>query len=118
MPERMSILGVLSPDPFSLLLGTGYERFESPTGLQGLARTSGKRLDLLAVNATEPGRGQFRAFIGQAKHEFETICVWEVWNPLLDLVLQRYGFRVRVEIDERTGDSLVGYRYDAGGEVR
>ena len=110
----MSILGVLRPDPFSALLGTGFERFESPTGLHGLARTSGKRLDLLAVNATKPGSGQFRAFIAQAKREFETICVWEVWNPLLDLVLPRYGFRYYEEADARTGEPLAGYRYDAG----
>jgi hypothetical protein len=108
----MSVLGIVTPDAVALMLGTGYERFVSPTGISGLARVSGKRLDILAVNAIRRGTGQFRSFIARAKQEYETVCVWEIANPLLDIVLPRYGFRRVLEIDERTGEWIDGHRYD------
>ena len=108
------VLGELTPDPISVLLGTGFVRFASPTGMNGLAKVHGERLDILALDATAPGTGQLRAFIDQAKREFDTICVWHVWNPLLDGILQRFGFRACVEIDRDIGEPLEGYRFDSG----
>lgn len=113
-PAEIGVLGPLLPDPASTILGTGYSRFESPSGLRGLAKVHGRRLDLLVVDASRPGTGQFRAFIDAAKREFDMIYLWEVWNPALDLILQRYGFRACREADLDTGEILDGYRYDAG----
>ncbi len=83
----------LIPDPISDMLGTGYKRFESSVGINGLAKVSGKRLDILAVIARTPGKGQFRRFIAAAKNAYETVAVWEDWNPVIGEALQRYGFR-------------------------
>ncbi len=110
----MSVLGTMKPDWIGALLGTSYQRFSSPTGMNGLAKVSKDRIDILAVDAMIPGTGQFRTFIDQCKQEFETVCIWEVWNPWLHEVLQRYGFRAVEEKDPDTGEELKGYRYDAG----
>ena len=112
--EDSRVLGLTNPDPVGELLGTGYLRFQSPSGIDGLAKENGDRLDLLAVNALVPGIGQFRRFIQRCKREYETICIWEVWNPMLHEILQRYGFRAYSEKDRHTGERLEGYRYDAG----
>ena len=111
----MSLLGETMPDPFSKLLGTNLFRFRSPTGLNGLAKTVGEdRLDLVAVDASIPGTGQFRTFIKKAKQEYAVICIWEVWNPMLDEILPRYGFKPHAGVDEDTGESLSGYRWTEG----
>lgn len=97
------------------MLGTGYEQFHSPTGMNGLAKVDGDRLDILALDASAPGTGQLRAFIDQCKREFETICIWEIWNPLLEEILRRYGFRAfKRAVDKDTDEEMDGYRYDAG----
>lgn len=113
-PAQIGVLGPLLPDLTSMILGTGYSRFESATGVRGLAKVHGCRLDLLVVDACQPGTGQFRAFVDTAKREFETIYLWEVWNATLGLILQRYGFRACREADLETGEMLDGYCYDAG----
>lgn len=73
-------------------MNTGYQRFTHTSGVQGLAKVTGKRLDLLAVVSSHPGAGEFRAFIADAKKHFDVIAIWEIWEPLLDGILQRYGF--------------------------
>lgn len=88
----MSVLGVTSPYWASELLGTDYDLFESPTGIRGLAKENGDRLDILAVDTTEEGKGQFRNFIIQCKKEYQEIYVWEVWNLIVEQALERYGF--------------------------
>lgn len=72
----------------------------------------GDRIDILALDARDPGTGQFRTFMDQCKREYETICIWEAWNVVLREVLLRYGFRFCSEVQK--GESLKGYRYDAG----
>lgn len=81
-----------TPDPIGVMLGTGYHRFEHASGIEGLARVIGDQLDVLAVISPNPGKGQFREFIGAAKRAFRTVAVWEVWNPIIGPALQRYGF--------------------------
>lgn len=88
----MAVLGITMPDFVSDILGTGFMRFESPTGISGLAKTDDTRLDILAVDATTPGFGQFREFIKQCKSEYESIYIWEVWSPIMHSALERYGF--------------------------
>lgn len=106
-----ALLGPTEPDPFGLFLGTGYQRFESPCGIHGLAKESGDRLDVLAVYAAEAGKGQFREFIRLAKEQFQTVCVWFDDNPALGPALKRYGFTPETEIDG-SGEVLTGWRWD------
>jgi hypothetical protein len=107
----VSVLGKTFPDPMGLILVTRFERFTSPTGIEGLARATGDRLDVLAViNPTEE-RGRFRAFIAQAKSEYRTICALHVENPALHSALLRYGFTPDVEIDQ-FGDTQELLRWD------
>ncbi len=109
----MSVLGQIWTDRIGALLGTNYKRFKSPTGLNGLAKSSGDRLDILAVDATQPGTGQFRRFIKRAKQEYKTICIWEVWNKDLEGILGRYEFNPCDENDPDTHEHLTGYRWNA-----
>ncbi len=113
----MSVLGTTYPDPFGAILNTGFERFNSPTGINGLVRVEGGQLEILAVDATKPGTGQFRKFMKQCKQEYEAIIVWEVWNKGLEQVLVRYGFTPHAGIEPLTQEPLTGMRWDAGGEV-
>lgn len=96
----MSVLGTTTPDPFGVMLNTRMERFVSPTGIEGLARANGDRLDILAVINPTPIRGCFHKFIDQSKTEFKTICVMSISNQFLYDALLRYGFTPDVEIDQ------------------
>lgn len=107
----MSVLGVTSPDPVGVMLNTRMERFVSPTGIEGLARAIGDRLDVLAVINPTPIRGCFGKFIAAAKIEYQTICVFAIGNPIVDQALRRYGFTPDVEIDE-FGDTQELLRWD------
>lgn len=95
----MKIFTSWEPDPTALLLNTGYNRFESVHGIDGLAKTSDSRLDLLALIATNPGQGQFRSFVAACKKQFEVIVVWQIWNPDLRAALERYGFTEETDMD-------------------
>ena len=110
----MRVLGQTESHWASAMLGTGYEQFHSPTGINGLAKVNGDRVDILALDARDPGTGQFRIFMDQCKREFETIYIWEVWNPTLRHVLARYGFLPVTEKDLDTEEELKGYRYVSG----
>lgn len=106
------VLGILDDDPIALVLGTGYMRFSSPSGIDGLAKRDGTRLDILAVIATKPGTGQFRKFISRCKVRFETVCVWHDFNPQIGEALARYGFHPETDI-AADGETLTGWRWDA-----
>lgn len=85
-------LGQMRTDPIAVLLNTGFERFDSPSGIHGLAKVRGDNLCLLAIMAHKPRTGQFRAFITECKKEFASITIVEIWNKDLPEVLTRYGF--------------------------
>ena len=106
-----ALLGAVEPDPIGVVLCTGYMRFQSPGGLGGLAKWTDTRLDLLAVHAMIEGRGQFRDFIASAKREWQTICVWEDWNPVVGPALARYGFTRETEV-QGDGEIINGWRWD------
>ena len=95
----MSVLGTITPDPIGVMLNTRMQRFVSPSGIQGLARENGDRVDILAVYNPDGTPGRFRVFIEQAKIEYRTICVWCIENPIAHDALLRYGFTPDVEID-------------------
>ena len=99
------------PDPVGLILGTGYMRFTTAHGIDGLARLDGEGgLDCLAVIAREPGKGQFRRFIAAAKKSFRRVAVWEDWNPVIGKALKRYKFR-RARCVEADGEVSEGWEW-------
>lgn len=112
--QARSILGtpdvLTNFDVLSALLNIGFSRFTAPTGIEGLSKwISVSRLELLAVAATKPGTGQFRAFITECKKCFDEIVIWEVWNQDLIPVLLRYGFEPVNEA--RDGEEMRGYKW-------
>jgi len=108
----MKILGTLTLDLASEILGTGFKRFSSPTGIDGLAKEVEGGVEILAVDASIRGMGFFRNFIKHCKEEYDTIILWEVWNPDLAEALVRYGFQ-RVDRDIR-GENVSGYEWKKG----
>lgn len=106
------ILGDIRPDPCGIMLSTGYQRFRSPSGIQGLAKWSDDRLDILVVYTDVRGAGRFRDFIAAAKRERRTVCVWDVWNPVVVGSLMRYGFTRETDI-QGDGEVVEGFRWDA-----
>jgi hypothetical protein len=104
-------LGVVEPDPIGQLLETGYSRFVSPLGVSGLAKEEGKRVDLLAVVSHEEGKGHFGNFLRHCQETYETVCVWEDWNPILAPMLAKRGF-CRASETDKFGELLTGWRWD------
>lgn len=105
------MLGVMEPDPVGLLLGTGYQRFASPFGIDGLCIVTATCLDLLAVEARTPRHGHFRHFIQQCKNRFQEIVIWHVDNPILKSALIRYGFEPTLQIGP-DGERIPGFRWE------
>lgn len=112
------VLGTITPDPVAEILGTGFNRFSTPAGVEGLAKEFGDRLDILAVASRVQGQGLFRSFILNAQLHYQTIYVWEVWNEVVEQALQRYGFVRARERDRDSGETLQGWRWDARIEFR
>jgi hypothetical protein len=106
------LLGKTEPDAAAVLLGTGYWRFESPYGIDGLFKEEDdNRLNLLMVIANDPGKGHFRTFMRAMMANYKTICVWSIWNQALEAALIRYGFTPETEILS-TGEAVEGLRWD------
>jgi inorganic pyrophosphatase len=97
----------LTPDPMGVILRTEYQRFNRGA-IDGLCKLDGDRLDLLAFIAEPSGKGYFRQFIVDAKERFSIIAIWQIWNPWLTAVLERYGF-IQASHTESDGDELTGY---------
>lgn len=95
-------------DPVADLLGTGMRPFVSDCGIHGLGAVREGCLHLLAVNATKPQTGQFRAFINLAKQHFKKIVVVQIWNGSLKSKLADYQFQPKVvEWEGETLDAMV-----------
>lgn len=109
MPAAYPVIG--QTQPYAAFLQTGYEHFVSDCGIDGLARVIHyRKLELLSVNALNPGTGQFRAFIDSCKKHYDCICVWEVWNDQLALILKRYGFH-KARQREPNGEIVAGWKW-------
>lgn len=78
----------------SKLFSARFMAFTHSAGCDGLARSDNIHLEILAIHAKNPGTGQLREFIKQAKARFATITVFEIMNQRLEEALTRYGFRV------------------------
>ena len=105
------VLGVITIDPIGLVLNTGFNKFSSCVGVDGLAKWDETTLELLSVVANQPGTGQFRQFMDQCRSFFQTIIVWEVWNDALAKALIRYGFSPHNSF--RDEEILNGYKWTA-----
>jgi hypothetical protein len=99
------------PDEVGKILGTGFMRFQTDIGVDGLATEDGEKFELLAVRAMFVRHGRFREFIRQLKEHYKTICVWHPDNPILPPVLERYGFKPDLKI-MGDGEVVKGYRWD------
>lgn len=109
----MKMFSHFSRDPIAVLLGSDFHSFETPHGVEGLARVVGDRLDVLAIFVREPGTGKFRRFIADAKEEFRTVAFWHDWNPILGAILERYGFKRAAEAIEGEGTRPVrGWKWE------
>lgn len=102
----------------SQVIRTGYDEFIHKSGCVGLARLTPTQLEILAVHATKPGTGQFRAFIESAKERFGQITFWNLMNPKLEQTLSRYGFVLCTGMDLvwPTGEKTIkdGMRWTRG----
>lgn len=111
-PSRRNhpVLGSLEM-PVSMEAITGYHRFSSPGGIDGLSKFTDTRLDLLVVVARgKPGQGCFREFLGKAKRQFRTICMWQFHNERLLMMLKREGFIEATDV--QCGERITGLRWD------
>lgn len=97
------------PDPIGILLGTGYWRFTTPFGSDGLAKWEGSRLDVLAIGSKHKGEGSFRLFVEQAKKHFREVYFWHDMNPLIGEALKRYGFAQTSQIEN--GEKMDGWKW-------
>ena len=111
-----SFMGTRKVDPAGQILGTDYDRFESLLGIDGLAKETGDRLEILAVLARNAGTGQFRRFIAECKRHYKTVCIWEDWNPLVADALLRYGFR-RSSTHTVEGELLIGWKWELQSQL-
>lgn len=100
----MNSLGTTSPDPVGEILQTGFRRFQSPFGIDGLYRAANGRLDLLAVATDVKGTGRFRNFITAIKSERTHVRVLHVANKNLADALARYGFVPFEDVETINGD--------------
>ena len=106
----MSTLGETWRDPIESVLKTGFMNFKSLRyGVAGLAKESPGRIDILAVESFRKRRGSFRKFIKACQEEYDTVCVWVIFEPIVEAALVRYGFKPAV----MEGDGTVpGMRWD------
>lgn len=102
-----------------LMLGTDLQwaDYDTPT-MQGMARVTGRRIDLLVILSKEQGKGHCRDFISELKRAYHAIGVWEIDNPTLLAALDRWGFTIATEslgdTSAFTGEPLLstGMRWD------
>lgn len=101
------VFKTFEPDPIGEILRTGFWRFTSHAGIDGLARETGNLLEILAVATDNPGNGQFRQFIADCKRHYRVVTIWKIWNPFLEAVLWRYEFNP-VSAREADGEIISG----------
>jgi hypothetical protein len=89
------VIGALRPyTTYAALFGdtsSPFDEFETAT-MQGLAWVRGDRLDILAIGAKTPGRGDCGRFLAACMKAYQTIVVWDVLNSDLAQMLERRGF--------------------------
>lgn len=87
-----SIFKSWDPDPTGLLLGTGFMRFTTGIGIDGLALEYSDSIDILAVYSNIEGRGNFRKFMSELKRHYNQVRVLHIMEPIVAKALKNYGF--------------------------
>jgi len=90
-------------------MGTGFEEFHVDC-IQGLWIDSGDTVDVLAVIADRPGRGDFSRFVNNLKRRCRRIRFLEC-NDVISPMLEHLGF-IAMEWFHR-GELTSGYRWAA-----
>ena len=99
---------LLKTAPF--FFGSRFVQFTSAKHqVEGLIHQTDTHLEILAIRSLEPGNGNVHRFIDECKQEFQTISVWEVWNPDFYKALRRWGFRPCKTIED--GKKVKGLRW-------
>lgn len=89
----MKLFTSWEPDPAGLLLGTGFMRFTTKLGIDGLALESNDHIDILAVHSDDPGKGNFRKFLIELRARYHSINFLSVQNDILRDSLVRGYFK-------------------------
>lgn len=101
------------PDPvlMGVRFNTGFSGFRTASSLRGCAKVEPGSgcLQILALIAEKPGRGDWSHFLKQAKELFDEIVVWELWNDDFARALERSGFEVWAGLC--SGEPAVGMRW-------
>ncbi len=109
-------LGELRPSPTAEMVATIFGRSEADfvefvnDTTRGLVRITGDKVEILAVQSKEDGKGYFRSLIERLKSEYRVVEILVVLEPRLDAVLRRYGFK-RFSRRERDGEKVRGWRW-------
>lgn len=106
---RVPVLGLLLPPTSRRFEGSEWSEFDTGA-LVGIATVRDRRIDLLAVHARRPGRGDFRRFLADLMAAYNVVVVWAITNPFLPQVLERRGFRETMEY--RDGELCDCMRWD------
>lgn len=98
LADRRPVIGEVIP--WFAEIQNPFDAFDTGT-MRGLAYVhetqAGLRIDVLAVNAAVPGRGDFRAFVTALKAAYRVVGFWEILNVDVAGMLTRYGFIETVE---------------------
>ena len=104
-----------SEDPFGAILGTGYDRFESTTGICGVAKIKNNDLRVLVAHTYTPGQGQFRDFVRICKANFDYVCFEHILSDALPDILARYGFTLGILVED-DGTEMKVWKWEKNSE--
>lgn len=110
---KFPAFGECKPDRASASLGEKWFRFMRSDGVNGLAKASMKKAEVLAVESANPGNGFFKSFVQDLQRCYPRIFFWYVSNNLLAGKLEKYGFMFC--IDRQDGEDVPGYVWDKDG---
>jgi hypothetical protein len=87
------VVGLLTPDPLGVELGTHLMRFSNKSlQVDGLCKVAGRRIDLVAICSRDCNKGNVSKFFDQLMAAYRAIYVWEIWSPVIKQMLFRRGF--------------------------
>lgn len=107
---KVPVLGQMRPSFLSTIpaFDTGFDEFDTPT-MHGLARVVGNHLDILAIDAHVPGRGDCGRFLAECIESYERVRILFIGNPQLDQMLRRRGWEPFVAYED--GEIIEGRQW-------
>lgn len=87
MSKFAPVVGKLGPQ----YMGGPFRTFDTGK-MNGLACRGGERVDLLAIVAKHPGRGDTTAFIDALQRTYGLVIIWQVQNERMLRILHKAGF--------------------------